>query len=134
MSVTSIKKKATAAAEKKIERRVDFPKWRDTVEGRFDAQDDILKDQASTLKNIDQKLDVHIQTTADWKREQMEITNNWKEELRPVIATHQSMQQGVEVIGKVGSVFGWIGRKIATISVVIAAVLGALAAYHQWIH
>ena len=63
----------------------------------------------------------------------MRAATQWKF-LRPVIATHQSMQQGVEVIGKVGSVFGWIGRKIATISVVIAAVLGALAAYHQWIH
>jgi len=126
---STVKKKANLVP---TERRVDFSRWRGTVEGRFDAQDDILKEQASTLKNIDKKLDTHIQATQEWKREQLEITNNWKEELRPVIETHQSMQQGVRVIGKVGSFVGWLGNKIVQISAVVLAAVGMILAWKNW--
>ena len=118
VSVAAIKKKSKPVP---IERRVDFPEWRDTVEGRFDTQDKILKDQADTLNKIDNKLDLHIETT-----------RNWKNELRPVVEAFGTMQQGVQVIGKVGSAVGWVGKKIAVIAAGVAAVLGALLAWHQW--
>jgi len=85
------------------------------VEGRFDSQD-------KTLKKIETKLDEHI-----------ESTGNFRKELTPVVEAFDTMKQGVQVIGKIGEAAGWIGKKLAAIALVVTAIFGALLAYHQWI-
>jgi hypothetical protein len=83
-------------------------------EQRWAHVDNRLTDQDKTLHGIAVKLDSHIIATKDLK-----------DKVTPVVDAMEAMQGGIRVIG-------WLGSKVAAIGVAVAAIFGALTAWHNW--
>jgi len=87
--------------------RSDFDQWRHHVDKRLDSQDD-------TLTGISDKLDKHIESTAELKQQ-----------VTPVVDAMDTMRNGIKVMG-------WIGSKATAIGGAIATIVAGLAAWHNW--
>lgn len=100
--------------EEHVELKRADDRWRTHVDARLDKQD-------ATLNGIKRTLDTHIETTG-----------SWKDELRPVISAFETMQSGVQTIGKIGDAFSWMGTKIVKLGAVVAAIAAMVVAWKNW--
>ena len=103
--------------------------WRSHIDSRLNSQDESLHAIKDSLEDrrghIDRRLNLQDEALHAIKgtlEEHIESERTIDKKIEPILDAMHAMQTGIKVIG-------WIGSKVTAVSLLVAAAIGAIAAW-----